>query len=437
MKGAGKAALIIILLGIAFIWINSEIAYSRRAEKNEEHRLCASDAYGYYQYLPSVFIKHDPLHQYFAMKLDNGYTFNKYTCGVAMMEAPFFIYAHIITQTVGRYEHGGWGPVYMRLLCISAAFYAYLGLWVLFNLLRRKFDMRTAMFSVALIYFATNLYYYTVKEPGMSHVYSFFCFAICMHAIDRYYRMKQRKHLILFGFFFGLAVLIRPTNVLLLLLFLFYDVYTLSQLKERISFHVKNYFNFIIIAALGILVSIPQMIYWYKTTGSPIVFSYGYYDESFINWKDPYLLQVMIGIKSGWLLYSPVMIISVIGLFICLRKKASSAPVIIIMFCILWYACASWWAPTFGCAFGYRSFIEYYPVLALPFAFVIQKILNKAGWRRITIVTSLSVLLIFMNLKLINSYVESGACWDGPDFHWNNFKLMMEDAWRRPLFEAL
>jgi hypothetical protein len=428
-----KRSLIIALIGIVFVLYNSNISYTRVPEKNIE-RVIDSDGLGYYVYLPSLFLKHDVLHQWYALHLQNGYSLNKYTCGVAMLETPFYLIGNELTRIFGTEVKEGRGPWYVRMITVSTSFYLFISLLVLFNIIRRKFNVKTALFTVLTLYYATNMYYYAVVEPGMSHIYSLFCFTLCLYAADNYYTSFRRRDVFMFAFFFGLATLIRPTNILMGFLFLFYDVYTWEQLKARVLFHRKHLSNFLIIAVLGLIIALPQMLYWHAITGHYVVFSYGYNHESFSNWKSPYILSVLGSYKSGWLFYSPVMVLSLIGIFICIRKKVMSAPVILLIFALILYICASWWAPTFGCAFGYRSFVEYYAILALPFAAVVYSIFMKGKKWGMALLMVLSVCCIYINLKATKTYVRSGGCWDGPDFHWSDMVERIEKAERESIF---
>lgn len=223
-----------------------------------------------------------------------------------------------------------------------------------------------------------------------------------------------------FSFFFGLATLIRPTNILLILLFLFYEVYSIEELKRRIASHLKKYYIFIIMIGVSLIVAFPQMLYWYYTTGKPIVFSYGYNHESFSNWKSPKIIEVLIGHKSGWLTHTPIMLLSLIGLIISIKMRKVSAPIIIIIFGLTLWICASWWAYTFGCSFGYRSFVEYYVLLILPTALLVFKILNGNSKFLILVFLLLTAILIYLNIQMTYLYIKAG-CWDGPDWHWSDY----------------
>ncbi len=419
-----KRKFLILLVGILFISLNSYLSYTRLPQE-KIHTLIESDGFGYYIYLPAFFIHNDVLHQGYAMQLDNGYMLNKYTCGVALLETPFFLIADCLNDALGADQHNGRGWVYMLLMAISTATYMCLALTILFFFIKKKFDGKVALISVLVIYLATNAFYYTVIEPGLSHIYSLFCFSVCLYFTDRYYKTTNIANIIGFGVFWALATLIRPTNGLLILFFLFYEVYSFNELKLRLKEHLYNYRHFIVVALVSLIIASPQFLYWYKITGKPIIFSYGYNHESFSNWKSPKIIEVLVGHKSGWLLHTPVMIFSLIGMVMAYRAKKLSAPVMISLFLLTLLVCASWWAYTFGCAFGYRSFIEYYALLILPLGFFVDYVFKK---RKVWVISFLALLLLFVYMNLQMTYLYAAApCWDGPDWHWENYLWVLKE----------
>ncbi len=406
------------VFGVLFVFINLKIAEYYHTKGFASIVKSGSDSEGYYQYLPYLFINKDILHQPYGVWLENSFILNKYTCGVAILETPFFFVAHILSNMKGQ-STTGFDNIYGYFIVMAACVYMYIALFVLYRLLSKQFRESIAFISIAAIYLATNLFYYTIIESGMSHVYSFFCFTMFIYYVDKYYEEEKLKDIIVLGFFLALATLIRPTNLLLILLFIFYKTYNFSDFKERIIFHLKRYYHFIIFLIIGLIVFSPQMYYWQQLTGKYIFYSYQ--NETFINWSSPKILEVLVGHKSGWLLYSPIMLFSIIGLTMAMKQKVLSAPAISLIFILILYICASWWAYTFGCGFGYRSFSEYSAILIFPMAlFLNQGLINKKMLLRLFIIFGL-IVFTYYNLKITRLYYLSGGCWDGPNWHWTDY----------------
>ena len=62
-----------------------------------------------------------------------------------------------------------------------------------------------------------------------------------------------------------------------------------------------------------ILPLIPQMVYWKLHTGNLLFYTYG--EEKFF-WNDPKVLEGLFSFRKGWLVYSPLMLLSLTGIFV-------------------------------------------------------------------------------------------------------------------------
>lgn len=67
---------------------------------------------------------------------------------------------------------------------------------------------------------------------------------------------------------------------------------------------------------------------------------------------------------------------------------------------ISWYLFASWWAWRFGGAFGHRSFIDLYPLLALPFAGVAHFVFRSRNFIFIGLFIAVVAALTYYSLGL-------------------------------------
>lgn len=394
------------------------LAHSLYLNRTGRFNTIASDAEGYYQYLPAVFIKKDITHQPYSFYMEDGSLFNKYTCGVAIMQMPFFLYAHGFTLLTNPQAATGYTGNYRHAIRTASAFYLTGALFFLFYFLRRYFRSRDVIIALGLIYFGTNLFFYVHGEPGMSHVYSFFLFAAFMYYTPRFLEFRKLKYTLIISLILAISVLLRPTNILIGLFILLYGVQSMSALRERIMLLLENFTAFIWMAVITLLIYAPQMYYWNETIGKLFVNSYRYdvAVTGFINWRSPKIPEVLAGHRSGWLLYTPIMLLALIGLAWTIAKKAFHLHgwAILAIFLPMLYLCASWSAYTFGWAFGYRPFIELYAFLSIPFTFVIARVLET----RKIIVKALAIIFIancvFLNIRFFQFY--SG--WDGPGWTW-------------------
>ena len=185
-----------------------------------------SDAEGYYMYLPAIFIYDGfvdiPVRTpyQFPKYGDTDKYLTKYTCGVAIMELPFFLASHALASILGE-ETNGYSGIYIKGVLLAAAFYVWLGFFFLAKVLKRNYSEWIVVLTVLCLYLGTNLFYYTAREGGMSHGYSFGLFAVFIYLTPRFYQSTTLpwSRIIGMALLSGLIVLIRPTNIVILLYF--------------------------------------------------------------------------------------------------------------------------------------------------------------------------------------------------------------------------
>ena len=102
--------------------------------------------------------------------------------------------------------------------------------------------------------------------------------------------------------------------------------------------------------------------------------SYG--DESFY-FSSPHITEFLISYRKGWLLYTPVMLFSIIGMIFLKNKVPTMKWSIPVITMLAVYILSSWWNWWFGGSFGSRSMVEFYALLIFPLAAFIDKIATK------------------------------------------------------------
>ena len=415
-----KSIYIYILLTICAL---CSIAISNKSIKNPQS-LIWSDMEGYYVYLPSIFI-YGGFDK--AAVRDTNYLrtfpgtnkiYTKYTCGVAILEMPFFLAAHILSKPLG-FENDGKSLIYCYALMLSGLFYCWLGLYFLFRYCSRYFKQWTVLIALLGIFFGTNLYYYTFFQPSMSHVYSFFLFAAFLLLTDDLF--VQKKYIskmpgvswALFGLVFGLIIVVRPTNFIIGLIPIYIWGKTQSQ---KWAYLRQNLMPLLLALAAFAIPFLLQMSYWKYISNQWITWSYS--DESFKFWKEPKLFRVLFDAWNGWILYSPIVLFPLFFLTAGRNSNRYFERIYLVIFAIATYIFASWWAWWFGGAFGHRSYVEYLAFLVLPFAVAIE----KASRVRIRFVLFLIlfVLCCYYNLGLTYAY---NAPWDGPNWTYDSLWL--------------
>jgi hypothetical protein len=407
--------LLVVLLGLLNLYLGGVYQFE---EPMRWANIFSSDSEGYYLYLPATFIYGyiDVPVTYIHEVVTSPILF-KYTYGVAFLEAPFFALAHVAAPLFG-YPANGFSEPYAFAVLLSTTFYGGLGLYLTGLLLQKRFGWQTAWITIAALYLGTNLLYYMMKDPGMSHPYSFFLFALLLYLLERLQPHPKRLHFLLVGLVYGLICVIRPTNAVVGLVFLCWNTgISAKALKQRLGLAL-TYRKQLLLGLAGIVLAIlPQLLYWHYASGNWLVYSYG--NEGFHNWHAPKMLSVLFSVQNGWLVYSPMMVFTLWGLGLMLYKKALNGLFIAVLLLIATYTFGSWWAWWFGGAYGHRCFIDFLPFLAFPFAYWVQW-LRQQSWTLQLPVLAIALLFCYYNAGMTYWYNYT-APWDGENWNWQSW----------------
>jgi hypothetical protein len=340
------------------------------------NNIVEADGKGYYAYLPALFIYNDlnftffdsiekkypnPRLYYDYRVGEQGRQANKYFAGTALAIMPFFFIAHATAKCLGM-EADGYSKIYPVCVNIAAIFYLLVGLYYLRKLLR-IYDVSEGIISFILIAiaFATNLFYYAVCEPAMSHVYSFAFITAFIYFLHTFYEQPSKRSFLILCALYGVILLIRPVNGLIILIIPFAAIekerflWLFSYFRKQVTLVVAG---FIIVSAI---VSI-QLIVYKIQTGSFWVNSYG--TETF-NWLSPHPIDFLISYKKGLLLYTPLVLISLAGLYVLFKNNKFQFYSLSLFLVVTVYVLSSWWSWWYGGSFGSRVCIEYYALIAI------------------------------------------------------------------------
>lgn len=328
-----------------------------------------ADKAGYHVFLPASFI-YDWDARLFPHEVDlktgGGFQLDgwrnsintKYPPGAAIMRLPFFLLAHAWAKISGTPADGFTMP-YHAATIFSGVFYGMAGLWVLWRFLLYYFRKNIAWLGIIGLITGTNLWYYVVEEPGLSHVYSFFLMALLLWELKRFSLSEQNRHLALAGLCTGMIFCVRPQNLLLLLPIL---IWWLWQNLEAVKRKPKA---LMWAASLALLAVAPFLAYRMYLKAHQFM-PYG--DEGFIYWKSPHVLKVLFSPENGLFTGSPFLLPFIpISIWYALRNQGawryiSASILLVFMGTTIMYG--SWWAWGLACGFGHRGFIEFYPLMA-------------------------------------------------------------------------
>jgi hypothetical protein len=177
------------------------------------------------------------------------------------------------------------------------------------------------------------------------------------------------------------------------LFFLLWNIGGWVDLKSKAALFARQMPELLLIPAVGLLVWVPQFLYWHQVAGHWL--HYSYVDEGFFFLK-PRLFEVVTGFRKGWLIYTPAMAFALLGLVQLYRNHRATFFAVLAFLGVNLYVVSSWWCWWYGGSYGQRALIESYAIMSLPLTALIAWSLARG---RIGTVAALaiSVLLILHN----------------------------------------
>lgn len=372
------------------------------------------DVMGYYLYLPAIFIHDDLTIQdrewvdtaiekyhltgtfYQAVKQPDGRYVMRYTSGLALLNAPFFFVAHGIAGMAG-YEQDGFSPPYQWGMLIGSLFYTLIGIWLCRKLLLRYFDDRTTAVLLALLVLATNYFQITVFAATLVHGYLFTLYVILLLHTAKWHERPNIRSAFMIGLMTGLITLIRPNELVIILIPILWGITGFNKtIKEKLNL-VFNKFGHVIVLGTGALIGgCIQLIYWKYATGHWLYYSYQDPGVGF-DFKSPHTIDFLFSYRKGWLVYTPVMLLAVVGFYYLWKNNRKLFWAFTAYFIINLYIVSSWsvwWYA--GGSYSSRSMVSSYAMLLIPLGYLLQQLWQKKPLVILSAV--IFVLLAVLNL---------------------------------------
>lgn len=373
---------VLALLGLIMLCVTININWG----KDHWNQVVRSDGEGYYAYLPAVFIfqdlnftffdyyegvrYHDPFNFRDYRMIVDGVAINKCWSGMALAVSPFYLGAHVVAGIAG-YEQDGFSPPYPLSVTLAALFYLLLGLWAVGQVLK-SFGVRPWVQALVLpaLLFGTNLFYYTVSEPSMTHVYSFGLISLFVLLMRRYFLQPSGRKLLWIGLVGGMIMLIRPLNVLVLL-----SAPLVAADAGRFLAGLRAAFKAwpILLGALmlaGAVLSVQCWIYYFST-GYFWVYSYG--KESF-DFLHPNMVPFLFSYKKGFFLYTPLALLALGGLWPLWKQYRFAFYAMLAFLLLLIFIFSSWWSWWYGGSFSSRVMTDYLIFFGLLLGLLLESI---------------------------------------------------------------
>jgi hypothetical protein len=411
-------------------------------------RILSYDVFGYYMYLPSLVIHHDPgLHdiswvsqvndQYHASpslyqisKTISGNWAIRFYSGIAIMYAPFFLVGHLYALH-SSYAADGFSSPYQWAIIISGLFYTLLGVWLMRKLLLEFFTDKITAITMILLFIGSNLLFFSTLGNDAPHVYIFTLITALLYLTVIWHRSPRLITAAGIGLITGLITISRASGFVVILIPLFWNITNLSSFKEKVKLLKMNYKHVLVLVTAAFLAVLPQILYWKVNTGQ---FIFNAYDDpqSGLNIFNPRFIYVLFGFRKGFYVYSTMMIFATIGFIPLFKFNRKIFLSVLLFFLATVYLIAAYSSLV---SYGWRAFIEVHAVLAIPLGYFVSSTLKFRKMIRLAIFT---LLLLITLLNLFKSYQTALGVIDGSrmtrEYYFSTFfKLSATEADRELL----
>ncbi|MDY0076230.1 MAG: hypothetical protein RBR87_03055 [Bacteroidales bacterium] len=373
----------------------------------QQNNLLSYDYFGLYLHLPATFIYQDPAisdlswlekinetyqntPSFYQLQAEGQYHIIRFFNGIAILLSPFFFIGHGIAK-LSAYPADGFSYPYQLAMMIAAWFYVIVGLLFTRKVLLKLFDDKTTCWTLIALYLGTNLLFWTTFDAGAPHTILFSFYAMLLWFTIRWHEQQKTRYAIIIGLLLGLIIVSRPSDIVAVLIPIFWNVYDKASLKAKIQLIKTHYKQLMLLILFTVLAGLPQMFYFYKYTGQ-LVYSTYTDPQSRLDFSNPRFAWALFSFRKGWLIYAPLMAFALLG-FVPLWKKHKAVTLpILLHFLLNLLLIASF---TSLVSYGWRAFIQSYALLALPLAAFIQLLLQRK-W----IVKGLALLLLLFFIWL-------------------------------------
>lgn len=352
------------------------------------------DVLGYYLYLPASFIHHDPgLHTidwlqkineeqqltgtfYQVGSNSKGEPMYFFLMGMALFYLPFFLMGHGIVHMT-HFPPDGFSPPYQIALVIGGLIYTLIGLIFLRKILLHFFSERISIATMAIIVLGTNyIHHLTIDNLATVNVL-FMLMSILVWNTIQFHQNPNSKSLVWIAaaiFFMGL---VKPSEIVALLIPLFWNVDSWKAFKDKIQLLLQFKKTIAVCLLVGAILFFPQMYYWHERTGKWLYDSYKNPGVG-LDIFSPHILEALFSYRKGWFIYTPVMLFAMVGFYFLKKQDKPLFSGIFIYFIVTFYIICSWSEWWYGAAYSLRPMITTYPLLAISLACFLSFIIKKS-----------------------------------------------------------
>ncbi len=340
------------------------------------------DGVAYYGYLPALTVNGSfDLHPVFAKfvaadvpvytgtvstVLPNGLTADFKPVGTALLALPFYLVMRALVDgaslaTGQPAADPSIGAPYQLSFALASLFYLVVSLVLIYFFVRRRWGSTAALYAIVATLFATPLLWYALFDPSYSHTFSIFtitAFALLL------YQTSERRHVLVsaaLGLLAALIVLVHYQEGLFIVLMPAEAIWLAAQRRltmRDVAGYAVSFVTFAVCLLPQVVINRVLFERWLPAAAPDISFDF----------RHPQLLDMLFSTHHGWIAWSPLVLVALLGLPAAVRKLGWFAVTLIgigVIDVFLNASLSDWYG---GSAFGARRLTDQTLLLALGFA---------------------------------------------------------------------
>ncbi len=374
------------------------------------------DVFGYYLYLPCLFIYNDLglndisiIHNiveqynssatfYQAVQLPSGEWVMRYQMGMAILYSPAFFIGHLIALT-GGYTADGFSSPYQYSVFIENIIVTIIGIFIMRKLLLKFFNEKVTAVVLIILVIGTNFFYHNAfyGANAMNHNYLFTLYALLIWITIKWHDTYKFKYVIFLGLIIGIITLSRPPEIICILIPVLWGIKNKASFLEKLELIKQKKYQIITCALIILFIGFLQLFYYKLYTGKFIFYSYGGNAGEGFEFLNPYIFSFTFSFRKGWLLYTPILIFSIIGFYFLYKRNKSIFFPLFLFFIVNLYLVSSWSTWWGGETFSQKNVIQSYAILVFPLGYFITYLNERKKYIK-AVFYIIFCLLIILNL---------------------------------------
>ena len=350
-------------------------------------------------------------------RTSTGHLDNHFTVGPAILWTPFLLLAHIgvlLARALGSsVAADGFSAPYRITMVLATAFYGFLGLLLAFRLARQYVQERWALLATLAIWWASSLPVYMYFNPSWSHAHSAFAVALFLWYWHETLPSRSLAQWLILALITGLMLNVYYPNAMVLTVLAIEvtrQYYLALRPKPAEASPIADsglvgkvrppslptprvpelLLRHSLFAAVLFVCLLPTLITRYIIYGSP--FESGYIPLRYWLWSSPVFFSVLFSSNHGLLAWTPILFLSILGLFIFWRwQRRPGTPFLAAFLAFyLFISCYPDWAGI--SSYGNRFFVSLTPLFILGLAVVFDRAAQLFRSQRAALATAIILL---------------------------------------------